>query len=69
MRRSGMHSNVMHRFMMQAFQDPPLWSSTAWLWSSSSSGKMGGSVLKLRSQSTVLERRILHVSLKNRVEV
>ncbi len=24
----GMHSNVMHRFMVQAFQDPPLCSST-----------------------------------------
>ncbi len=24
----GMHSNVMHRFMVQAFQDPSLWSST-----------------------------------------
>jgi hypothetical protein len=23
-----MHSNVMHRFMVQAFQDPPLCSST-----------------------------------------
>jgi hypothetical protein len=69
MLRLGMHGNVMHRFMMQALQDPPLWSITAWLWSSSSSGKLSGSVLKLRSQRTVLERRILHVSLKNRVEV
>jgi hypothetical protein len=25
---SGMHSNVMHRFMVQAFQDPPLCGST-----------------------------------------
>jgi hypothetical protein len=24
----GMHSNVMHRFMVQAFQDPPFCSST-----------------------------------------
>ncbi len=24
----GMHSNVMHRFMVQAFQDPPLCRST-----------------------------------------
>ncbi len=24
----GMHSNVMHRFMVQAFQDPSLCSST-----------------------------------------
>jgi hypothetical protein len=28
MLRLGIHSNVMHRFMVQAFQDPPLCSST-----------------------------------------
>jgi len=25
----GMHSNVMHRFMVQPFQDPPFCSSTS----------------------------------------